>query len=184
MKFGSEGWSVWSDPTDKLLLLKLWKKLMLIESGLNTHCIAVCCLLGCIAAGQPRWPYWPLATTESGNNGYVSIRTWPQSNGRKWPGLMNHISFYIMWMAGCVCVTYLGNMWHEDALWEEGNQQRQGEALCSVLMGNLPTWSCRPCVTLTCTTNLSIIAAHVYPFKITVFPDGCGFFNQDNASCH
>ncbi|ROL52456.1 hypothetical protein DPX16_6140 [Anabarilius grahami] len=24
------------------------------------------------------------------------------------------------WMAGCVCVAYLGNTWHQDALWEEG----------------------------------------------------------------
>ncbi|KAK3555557.1 hypothetical protein QTP86_021782, partial [Hemibagrus guttatus] len=23
-------------------------------------------------------------------------------------------------MAGCVCVSYLGNTWHQDALWEEG----------------------------------------------------------------
>ncbi|KAK3524329.1 hypothetical protein QTP70_028053 [Hemibagrus guttatus] len=73
MHVGSEGWPVWSDPTDELLLLKLLKKLM-------------------------------LALIER----------------RRWPGLMNHVFFYITWMAGCVRVSYLGNTWHQDALWEEG----------------------------------------------------------------
>ncbi len=31
---------------------------------------------------------------------HVSIRTGPWSNGRRWPGLMNHVFFYITWMAG------------------------------------------------------------------------------------
>ncbi|KAK3520360.1 hypothetical protein QTP70_023837, partial [Hemibagrus guttatus] len=35
----------------------------------------------------------PLCTTENVNNGHISIRTGPQSNGRRWPGLMNHIFF-------------------------------------------------------------------------------------------
>jgi len=63
---------------------------------------------------------WPLSTTESSNSGHMSIRTGPQSNGRRWPGLMNHVFFYITRMAGCVCVASLGNTWHQDALWEEG----------------------------------------------------------------
>ncbi len=70
---------------------------------------------------------WPLSTAESGNSGHMSIRTGPQSNGRRWPGLMNHVFFYIMWMAGCVCVLYLGNTWHQEALWEEG---KPAEAVC------------------------------------------------------
>ncbi|KAK3566845.1 hypothetical protein QTP86_004548 [Hemibagrus guttatus] len=39
-------------------------------------------------------------------------------------------------------------------------------------------------VTLTRTTYLSIAADHVHPFMETVFPDGCGLFQQDNAPCH
>ncbi|KAK3515693.1 hypothetical protein QTP70_028532 [Hemibagrus guttatus] len=39
-------------------------------------------------------------------------------------------------------------------------------------------------VTLTCTTYLSTAADHVHPFMETVFPDGCGLFQQDNAPCH
>ena len=38
-------------------------------------------------------------------------------------------------------------------------------------------------VTLTCTTYLSIAADHVHSFMETVFPDGCGLFQQDNAPC-
>lgn len=40
---GSKDWLAWSDPTDKLQLLKLLKKcmLILIERCQNTQCIAV-----------------------------------------------------------------------------------------------------------------------------------------------
>ena len=118
MHVGHKGWS---DPTAELLLLKLLKKLMrvLIERCQNTQCIAVCCIWSCIAADHLGCTFWPLSTTESTNNGNVSIRTGPWSNGR-WPGLMNHVFFYITWMARCVCVAYLGNTSHQDALWEEG----------------------------------------------------------------
>ena len=37
-------------------------------------------------------------------------------------------------------------------------------------------------VTLTPTTYLSIVADHVHPFMETVFPDGRGLFQQDNAT--
>ena len=36
-------------------------------------------------------------------------------------------------------------------------------------------------VPLTRTTYLSIVADHVLPFMETVFPDGSGLFQQDNA---
>ncbi|KAK3535325.1 hypothetical protein QTP70_007940 [Hemibagrus guttatus] len=39
-------------------------------------------------------------------------------------------------------------------------------------------------VTLTRSTYLSIAADHVHPFMETLFPDGCGLFQQDNAPCH
>lgn len=38
-------------------------------------------------------------------------------------------------------------------------------------------------VTLTNITDLSIVAEHVHPFIETVFPDGCGLFQQDNVPC-
>ena len=34
--------------------------------------------------------------------------------------LRKYVFFYITWMAGCMCVAYLGSTWHQDALWEEG----------------------------------------------------------------
>ena len=39
-------------------------------------------------------------------------------------------------------------------------------------------------VTLTRTNYLSIVADCVHPFMKTVFPDGSGLFQQDNAPCH
>ena len=89
------------------------------------------------------------------------------SYGRWWPGLMNHVFFYITWMAGCVCVAYLGNTWYQDALWEEC---KPAEAV----------WRFGQCSAgkpwVTC---LSIVADHVYLFMETVFPRG--LFQQDNS---
>ena len=42
----------------------------------------------------------PLSTSESTNNGQVSLRTGPQSNGRRWPCLIYHV-LITSWMAGC-----------------------------------------------------------------------------------
>ncbi|KAK3572207.1 hypothetical protein QTP86_026064 [Hemibagrus guttatus] len=39
-------------------------------------------------------------------------------------------------------------------------------------------------VIVTRSTYLSIVADHVHPFMETLFPDGCGLFQQDNAPCH
>ena len=117
---GSKGRTMRYNPTDELLMLKLLKKLMLVltERCQNTMCIAVCCVLG--RSGQSGCPCWCPATTDRANNRQVSIRTGPHSSGRRWPGLMNHVFFYITRMAGCMCIAYLGNTWHQDALWEEG----------------------------------------------------------------
>ena len=42
MHVGNEGWPVWSNPTDKLLLLKLLElMLVLIERCQNTQCISL-----------------------------------------------------------------------------------------------------------------------------------------------
>ena len=34
------------------------------------------------------------------------------------------------------------------------------------------------------TTYLNIVTDQVHPFMVTVFPDGSGLFQQDNAPCH
>ena len=156
MHVGSEGWPLWSDPTDELLLLKLLKKLILVltERCPNTHCIAICCIQGCIAAEQSECPCWPLSTDENATMG-----TWASKldHGAMEEGgliVMNHILFYITWMARCVCVAYLGNKWHQDALWEEG---KLAEA---VMFSAMFCWETLGAaihvdVTLTCTTYLS-----------------------------
>lgn len=36
----------------------------------------------------------------------------------------------------------------------------------------------------TCTANLNIAAEQAHPFMETVFPNGGGFCQQDNAICH
>ena len=102
-------WCTWGakaglcGPNDELLLLKMLKKLMLvlIERCQNTQGITVCCIWGCIATDQSGCPCWPLSPTESINNGYMSIRTGPHGNRSRWPGLMNHVFFYITWVHVC-----------------------------------------------------------------------------------
>ena len=101
---------------------QLLKRLMrfLTQRCQNTQCIAVFVY----GSAQPQTSQgaarWPLSIAKSANNGQVSIRTWPQSNGKKVAGLKNHIFFYIMWMAGCTCVAYLRKTRHQDALREGG----------------------------------------------------------------
>ncbi len=179
MYVASEGWPVWSDPTDELQL-KLLKKLMLVlmERCQNTQCITDCCIWGCIAPDQSGCPCWPLSTAESANSGHVSIRTGQRSNGRRWPGLMNHVFFYITWMDGCVCFAYLGNTWHQDAIWE--GSVMLWAMFCKETLGP----AIHVNVTLTRTTYLSIIADHGHPFMETVFSGGCGLFQQDNVPCN
>lgn len=38
---------------------------------------------------------------------------------------MNHVFFYVKWMAGCVRIAYLGKSGYQNALWEEANLPRQ-----------------------------------------------------------
>ena len=78
------------------------KELMLIqiESCQNTLCVAACCVCGCIAADKSGFPCWLLSATKGTNNGYMSIRNGPQSNRRRWPGLMNPI--HLHHVDGCV----------------------------------------------------------------------------------
>ena len=69
LHLGSERFPLWSHPTEKLLLLKLLRKLMLvlIERCQITQSITVCCLWGCITTDQSECLCWPLLTPGSTN---------------------------------------------------------------------------------------------------------------------
>ncbi|KAK3563425.1 hypothetical protein QTP86_028167 [Hemibagrus guttatus] len=68
----------------------------------------------------------------------MSIRTGPLGNGRRWPGLMNPVFFYITWMS-LTWGTH-GTRMHYG---KKASRRRQCPALDNVLQGNLG--SCRPC---------------------------------------
>ena len=130
--------------------------------------------VGCTAADQSGCPCWPLSTA---NNGHMSIGTGRWRNGRRWPGLMNHVFFYIMWMQVWVRVCRLPGKHMAPR-----SQQRQCGALGNVLLGMLHmdvtfthTWR---------TTYLFIVLDHIHPFMETVFPVGWGLFQQVNVLCH
>ena len=66
---------------------------------------------------------------------------WTRSNGRRWPGLMNHFFFYITWMSGCVrCLPgeHMAPKCTKKISW-----WTQCDALGNVLLGNLG--SCHQC---------------------------------------
>lgn len=80
---------------------------------------------------------------------------------------MNHVFFNVMWMARCVCVTYVEKRWHHDALWEESKGTE------AVMMGNLD-------FSHSCTTYPNAVADRVHPFIETVFLNASGLFQQDS----
>lgn len=47
-----------------------------------------------------------------GRNWAYNLQTWPCRNGKRWHGRMNHIFFYIIYLARCPCLAHLGNKWH------------------------------------------------------------------------
>lgn len=78
---------------------------VLIESHQNTH----------KGGGWADWsegPSWHLSTARSAYSGHVRVKSGPWSNESRQPGLMNHIFFNIILMAGCVCIIYRGKRWH------------------------------------------------------------------------
>ncbi len=91
----------------------------MIEKCQNTQGIAACYVWGCVATDRLERQSLPLFITESAYNGLLSIRPGPRSNGTKRSVLMSHVFVYIMWIAGCMCVVYLGKRWHYDPLQEE-----------------------------------------------------------------
>lgn len=78
---------------------------------------------------------------------------------------MNHILFQVMWMAGCMCITYMEKKWHRDALWEEGNPT---EAVCCSGQHSVDT----------------IFADQVHFFMPMIFPNGTDLFYQNYVPCY
>ncbi|KAJ8271951.1 hypothetical protein COCON_G00108100 [Conger conger] len=97
---------------------------------------------------------------------------------------MNHVFFSIMWMAGCVCVSFT---WGRDGTtmhYGKMANRRGSVTLQAMFFWETMTPVIHVGVTLTPATYLNIVAYQVHPFMATVFPDGCGLFQQDNAPCH
>ncbi len=51
-----------------------------------------------------------------------------------------------------------------------------------VQAGGVMVWGIFSC--LNATANMSIVAVHVHPFMITLYPSSDGYFQQDHAPCH
>lgn len=103
----------------------------------------------------------PIHCKSAKKNGYKSVRTGPLSNGRRWPGWMNRVSFQVTWMAKCMCMAYLGKAWHQGALWEEAEA---GWWFGDLFHGE--KWSCYSCEP---TTALSFFIGYVHDLHERVF---------------
>lgn len=112
-------------------------------------------------------------TTASANNWYMGIRTWPDSSGRMWPGLMNQVLFNHM--DGWVCVYCL----------QYGkNQAGSASVMLWAMLGNLGSWCYFDSYTyLSITIGLPVLMK-ARLFMGTVFPDVCGLCQCDNTACH
>ncbi|KAK3513336.1 hypothetical protein QTP70_012369 [Hemibagrus guttatus] len=93
-------------------------------------------------------------------------------------GLVHHVD-------GRVCVRLLPGE-HMPPGCTMGRRRAGGD---SVLLWSMFYWetlgpAVHVDVNVTRSTYLSIVADHVHPFMETLFPDGCGLFQQDNAPCH
>ena len=131
------------------------------ESSQRTQCITARCVWGqsadadpCPALKASTMSMWASAL----HHGAV------EEGGLVWRVVF---SFYIMWMAMCMCIVYLGKRWHQEALWEEGKLAEAVYALGNVLLGN-PRSGVYVDVTLICTTCLNTVANKVHPFVAVV----------------
>ena len=120
--WGSEGWPMWSDPTE-LLLLKLLKKLrlFLIERCQNTQQLFFLFLrLGLHSHRPVRVPMLTPVHRWKCQQWAHEHQNWTTEQWEKvvWS---DESCFLLHQVDGrvCVSVAYLGNTWHQDALWEE-----------------------------------------------------------------
>lgn len=86
-------------------------------------------------------------------------------------------------------ITLTANVWRKP--WCGTPQDNCSNGWCQMVLNGLGsifliyTWSVSSvdiCVAATC--YLHIVADHVYPFIAIIYPDGHGYFQQDNAPCH
>lgn len=113
------------------------------------------CITVCCVTGLHSCPWWLRSIPKSAKNGHMGIRKWPQMNGKHRPGLINQVAF-----------------------WGKHGTRMHGRKATSGKFDNHVN------VTLTCTTNLTIVLNHVLSFMEMVVPHGCGLLQQDNAPCY
>nr|KAF6387472.1 hypothetical protein mMyoMyo1_007968 [Myotis myotis] len=105
------------------------------------------------------------------------------STGKKSCGPMNHVTSCIMQMA--------------ERIWWKQNESMHPTCMSTTLQageGSVMVWGMfswhdlgpliRVEQCLNSTTCLSIIADQVHPIMLMAYPNGDGFFQQDNAPCH
>ena len=107
----------------------------------------------------------------------MSIRTGPRSNKVAWSDESCSLFHCV---DGRVRVRRLPGEHMAPRCTIVGRQANGGSVMLWAIFFNLG--SCHPCgCYFNRTTYLNIVANPVHPFMETVFPDGCGLFQQDNG---
>ncbi len=83
-----------------------------------------------------------------------------------------------MWMAGCVCIIYLG-----EEMAPRCTMGRRQTGIGSVMICAMFCWGTLGGCYFD-TPHLNIVVDQVHPFIATIFPDGSGFFQQNNVPYH
>jgi len=105
--------ALWSDPTDELLYVNAGSDRKVHHSLLR---------MGQHSQRPVRVPMLTPVHRRKRQQWAREHQNWTTEQWKKvaWSDESWFFFFNIMWMTGCLCVAYLGNTWHQDALWEEG----------------------------------------------------------------
>lgn len=115
---------------------------------------------------------WLMSTTESCLQQLCEHQNWTIEQQKKWLGLMTHVFFYIMWMAGYVCITQrtMGKKWAD----------RGSVKFWALFFWETMGPGTQLNVTLKCTTYVIMFT----PLMATVFHNGNSLFQRDKEPCH
>ncbi len=146
-----------------------------MEKCQNTQCITVCCVWSCIPADQSGCPVHHRKCKQCARE----HQNWTMEQCKK-VAWSDESRFLLHHLDGCVRRLPGEHMAPGCTM---GRRQAGGGSvmLCAMFCWQTLGPVIHVDVTLTHTTYLSIVTDHVHLFMETVFPGGCGLFQQDNA---
>ncbi|KAK3558608.1 hypothetical protein QTP86_021665 [Hemibagrus guttatus] len=186
MHVGSECWPMWSDPTDEVLLLKFAEEVNAGSDRKGSEYTVHHSLL-CMGPHSRRAVRAPMLTPVHHRKHQQWTSEHQNWTMEQWKNVAwsDESRFLLHHVDGRMCVPLLPGE-HLAPGCIMGRRRAGGG---SVLLRSMFRWetlgpAVHVDVTVTRSNYLNIVTDHVHPFMETLFPDGCGLFQQDNAPCH